>query len=428
MPSTGGDGYLRPAREGAKKATESPMTISSTGDSDNSSGSPAVSGSTDQPPGASAEVERKVLWSRCEKLAQSPCILDCFADELARQGVVGEERAAKLLYLILNTRFLPRPVSASVKGPSSSGKSYLVERVLAFFPQSARYEWTAMSERALAYGDEPLAHKFLVIYEAAGLQGDMANYLVRSLQSEGRIRYQTVEKTKAGLRPRAIVREGPTGLLLTTTAIKLHPENETRLLSIATNDSRSQTKAIMKSLARGGRDFGIDPAWAALQEWLDGAEHRVEIPYAEPLADAIPPVAVRLRRDFTALIALIGAHAILHQATRERDREGRVVATLDDYKLVRELVHDLMAEGVEASVPPNVRETVATVSKLGGDKGKEVTVKQVADELGIGESSRRKNPAFSKIVRRAKNIGRDWFLESRFPKSARFSRRLTTRA
>ena len=37
-----------------------------------------------------------------------------------------------------------------------------------------------------------------------------------------------------------------------------------------------------------------------------------------------------IRRDFMTLLNLIRAHAILHQATRERDDRGRVVATLDD--------------------------------------------------------------------------------------------------
>ena len=45
-----------------------------------------------------------------------------------------------------------------------------------------------------------LQHRVLVIYEGGGIQGDFANYLVRSLLSEGRIRYVPVEKTKEGER------------------------------------------------------------------------------------------------------------------------------------------------------------------------------------------------------------------------------------
>jgi hypothetical protein len=57
----------------------------------------------------------------------------------------------------------------------------------------------------------------------------------------------------------------------------------------------------------------------------------------------VPPVAVRLRRDFRLLLSLIEAHALLHRERRDRDEQGRIVATRDDYATVRELVADLFA-------------------------------------------------------------------------------------
>ena len=36
--------------------------------------------------------------------------------------------------------------------------------------------------------EEPLKHRHLVIYEAAGMSSEFANYLIRSLLSEGRLR------------------------------------------------------------------------------------------------------------------------------------------------------------------------------------------------------------------------------------------------
>ena len=108
-----------------------------------------------------------------------------------------------------------------------------------------------MSERALAYSEEPLRHRHIVIYEAAGISGEFASYLMRSLLSEGRVRYETVEKVGGRNQTRFIEREGPTGLIVTTTAVQLHPENETRLLSITVNDSREQTKAVLMALADG---------------------------------------------------------------------------------------------------------------------------------------------------------------------------------
>jgi hypothetical protein len=244
-----------------------------------------------------------------------------------------------------------------------------------------------MSERALAYSTEPVAHRILVFFEAAGLKSDFASYLMRSLLSEGRVRYETVEKTERGLQPRLIERTGPTGLLVTTTATRLHRENETRLLSIPVTDSREQTRSVLLRLAAGDvGSFDYRP-WHALQNWLAAVDRQVVIPYAHRLAECVPPVAVRLRRDFEALQNLIRAHALLHCASRDRDEGGRIVATLEDYGTVRELVADLMAQGVESSVPQTVRETVEAVRDLAEDDDAGVTVALVAKAIQLDKSS-----------------------------------------
>lgn len=334
-----------------------------------------------------ADALREVAWNACRELAHAPDILQHFAKVLARSGVTGETKTAKLLFLALVSRFFDRPVSVAVKGPSSGGKSFLVDKTLAFFPPTAYYALSAMSEHALAYSEEPLAHRFLVIYEAAGLQGDFQSYLVRSLLSEGRVRYETVEKTKEGMKPRLIEREGPTGLIVTTTAIRLHPENETRLLSVTVSDTTEQTSAVLEALAEdGGQPVDLAP-WHALAEWLAGGEHRVVIPYMKALAKQTPPVAVRLRRDFKAVLILIQAHTLLHRTSRAHDAQGRIVATLADYAAVRELVADLLAEGVGATVSQTVREAVEAVEELGGAASEGVTVAALAKALKLDKAS-----------------------------------------
>ena len=88
------------------------------------------------------------------------------------------------------------------------------------------------------------------------------------------------------------------------------------------------------------------------------------IPYAATLAEMVPPVAIRLRRDFKTILTLIRAHALLHQASRRKDGDGRLIAEIADYTAVRELVADLVAEGAEVTVKPEVRETVSAVADL----------------------------------------------------------------
>ena len=337
------------------------------------------------------EAQSRQAWDACKNLVLVPNILERFATDLARSGVAGESRVAKLLYLAVTSRLLQRPVSIAVKGPSSGGKSYLTEQVLRFFPESNYYALTAMSEHALAYSDEPLQHRFLVLYEASGMESDFQTYLIRSLLSEGKVRYETVEKTSEGMKPRLIEREGPTGLIVTTTAVRLHAENETRLLSLTVTDTQDQTRAVMAALANEATGDGPDmDVWLAVQVWLEGAERRVTVPYAANLASLIPPIAVRLRRDFGAILNLIRAHAVLHQASRDRGQEGRIVAAIEDYARVRELVADLVSDGLGATVPATVRETVAMVRRLKDETEKHTTIAELAEELELDKSAVRR--------------------------------------
>lgn len=325
------------------------------------------------------------------QLAFANRILDSFSSAVQRRGLVGERATALLMYLVVTSRLLSKPVSIGVKGHSSAGKSYIVQTVCSFFPREAVIEMTAMSQRALVYSPEQYAHRTLVLYELValreGVEDDITSYFVRSLLSEGRIEYPvTVRDKNGGFTTRTIVKEGPTGLVFTTTQPRIHAENETRVLSVTVDDSPEQTTAIIKAIAAADDDGSHDSEeWFTLQRWLQTAEHDAVIPYAAEIAQHVPPVAVRLRRDFSALLSLIKSHAILHQMSRERDTRGRVVATLDDYAVVSELVAPLISEGVGATASPATRDTVGAVAELAGENG--VTALAVAGKLKLDKST-----------------------------------------
>ena len=352
--------------------------------SSSSSSTPPNNSATPQPPRSTV----------MPPIAQLRHILDEVATEVVSRGLVGEERLAKTLYLVLTSRLLDEQVSAGVKGHSASGKSYTVETVTRFFPPEAYLEFTAMSERALVYSTEEYSHRTLVVYEVTalreGVEDDMTSYFVRSLLSEGRIVYPvTVRGEDGGFVTKTIVKEGPTNLIFTTTKTRVHAENETRILSLATDDSREQTARVLLELAdenNGGDDL---QEWRDLQCWLAEQPHRVTIPYARHLARRVPPVAVRLRRDFGSLLALIRAHAMLHQFSRDRDDYNRIIATLDDYAVVRDLVADTIAEGVGATVSAAVRETMKAVSALQSEDeaGQGVPARAIAERLKLDKSN-----------------------------------------
>jgi len=333
-----------------------------------------------------AATERDQAWAMCRFLAEDKNILSKFARTIERLGVAGESGTTKLLYLTLTSRHQKKPVSGSLKGPSAAGKSFIVDQVLRFFPPSSYYALTSMSEHALAYSQEPLKCRYLILFEAAGISNDFANYLLRSLLSEGCIKYETVEKTADGMKPRLIEREGPTGTIITTTQVRLHPENETRLLSITVSDTPEQTKNVLLALSEEEGEADLTQ-WQALQRWIDLSEHRVVIPYSRALAERIPPIAVRLRRDFTQILGLIRSHAILCQAMRQKDSNGRIIAAIEDYAVARELVADVVSDGVGATVSQTIRETVEAAKKIIESGEPTATVQRCAMVLGIDKSS-----------------------------------------
>ena len=86
---------------------------------------------------AEKEAAAREALAGCQDLAQTPNILERFARDLARSGVAGESRVAKLLYLAVTSRFLDRPVSIAVKGPRAAARATSPSGSSASFPRAA---------------------------------------------------------------------------------------------------------------------------------------------------------------------------------------------------------------------------------------------------------------------------------------------------
>ena len=127
--------------------------------------------------------------------------------------------------------------------------------------------------------------------------------------------------------------------------------------------------------------------WQALGRWLQLAgECRVVIPFADLLADLVPANAVRMRRDFPQLLTVIQAIALLHQNLRDRDPQGRIVATIGDYAEARWLLEETFTATVHEGLTPAVRETAEAVNRLSSGTDP-VTESQPADAFGLAKST-----------------------------------------
>ena len=197
---------------------------------------------------------------------------------------------------------------------------------------------------------------------------DFQDYLLRELMSEGRIRHSTVQKIGNDLQAITIEKHGPVAFMVTTTKNQLHPENETRMLSLEVDDTENQTKNVLDKVAQVDGLHDTAPvdhrSWQDFQRWLAAGQCRVLVPFALEMAKLIPAVAVRLRRDFGQVIYAIKVHALLHRDQRGRDDAGRIVADIDhDYAVIRELMNPIVAESCGVAVNPATTATINAVVK-----------------------------------------------------------------
>jgi hypothetical protein len=358
---------------------------------------PVANPADDTPEPAEPEVVERAM-----ALLDDPAFLTRLGETIRARGYAGDVKQPSLLYLALTSRLTSRPVNVLIAGPSSAGKTFVMESVAGCFPAAATYVIGAASERALVYTDADFQHRHLLISEAAAIHRDGIGALImRSVIWGNCLEYEISEQDADGVwGTRRISKPGPTGLM-TTSVKSVEPELETRLLTITVPDDEQTTRDILHT--RGERAAGARPdapdlrPWHEAQRWLaeDGA-HEVTIPFAKLLATLFPAKLVRARRDFEQLITLIEASAILHQRQRQRDEQGRIVATAADYRTVYELAAPVFGAAAAEGVTPAVRETIATVAALtNGEEGATVSAHQVATALTLGR------PAVSRRVKLA---------------------------
>lgn len=347
-------------------------------------------------------------FDRTKGLAEHPSILDDLEKEIRRQGFAGPPHLPQLIYLVLLTGMSDRPVSLVVKGPSGAGKSYSLNMALQFVPPVAYERFEGMTEKALVYlKGLVLKHKHLVIGEASGMADGDGRAHLRQLLSEGRVRYATVQSTANGLVGAELpMLEGPTGLIMTTTAVGLHPEDESRMLSVNITESPEQIAEALLAQALGtGRRAGepdLDP-WHALYECMLENKKDVLVPYAKEIAKRLPTTHDRIKRDFPHVLSLIGAHATLHSLNRQHLEGGtKIEANLTDYEVVRNLVNPSLSQGLAVAVPDGVRMVVEGVEQCLGNLdpfGHSVSQIKLAEQLNRDPS------VISRNVKKALDLG-----------------------
>ena len=288
-------------------------------------------------------------------------------------GIVGEATNKLVGYLAAVSRKLAGPLAVLIQSSSAAGKSALMEAILAFVPEEERVQYSAMTGQSLFYmGESNLKHRILAIAEEEGAH--RAAYALKLLQSEGAL---TIASTGTDPKTGNLVTqeyrvEGPTMLMMTTTAIDIDEELMNRCLILSVDEDRAQTQAIHR-LQREKRTLAGLVRRQEREPIL--AMHRNAQRLIRPLA-VVNPYADRLtflddrtrtRRDHEKYLTLIDAITLLHQhqrPVRSTMVDGKAVeyieTTLADIEAANGLAHEVLGRSLD-ELPPQTRRILGAV-------------------------------------------------------------------
>ncbi len=283
------------------------------------------------------------------RMLTSPGLISEIVRDIRALGIEGEQNTTLLIYLICTSRLLSSPVGGVMQGPTGAGKTFLIERVTSMVPPEAKFVATSMSPKSWFYlGDRTrLTHKVVVLGErkqATGPDNIDDGLAFRQLFTEKRITRAVTTRSPETGRPETteITVEGPIAFLETTTSEKLFDEDASRLLPLRPDESREQTRAVLRRIGQdkagqrqitGERDAILRRHHTAQRLLGEFTDPVIIIPFAPFLADAMPSEKVVTRRCFSYLLAVIEAVALLRVFSKPEDKRDPIIADEVDYAM-----------------------------------------------------------------------------------------------
>ena len=314
-------------------------------------------------------------------------------------GVVGERDGALAAWLTLTSRLSDRPLGAVVQSSSAAGKSTLADAALSLVPPEAKVAYSAMTGQALYYlGGADLAHKVLAIAEEEG--ASRASYPLKLLVSEGRLSIAAAGKDPATgkLVTNTYEVTGPVALLMTTTSAELDDELANRLLVLAVDEGRHQTRAVQAAQREAETLDGlVARAMRAEVTALHANAQRLLSPVAvvNPHAPSLSfsDKATRARRDNAKYLGLVRAVALAHQHQRERKQVvvgaktvTYIEATPSDVAAVDRLCASVLGTTADEMSPATRRLLEALGAFVAERRRPSFTRRELRDATGLGDS------------------------------------------
>jgi hypothetical protein len=306
------------------------------------------------------------------ELLRSPFFFSRLLKDIHRSGLVGEERNALVSFVAATSRLLPQPISMLVKGSSSAGKNWMVDRVLDFLPSGEVHKFSASSAKSWNYQENNLAHKVVFLEERNEASGPV--HPLRLLISEGKLISNVTRQGRfSGVRE--FVTKGPIAAISTTTQNRIEIDDETRHVSIWVDESQEQTGRIVggdveRELSENSNLITVDlKRWHMVQRLL---KRRAQFPiqfskWLRQVGDSVDRSRIWTRRYFPTYLRAIKTVALIrsfHWSKAQLLQKNRISVRFSDVAITTRMFGPVLAESLGRADDSNleVRERITHLS------------------------------------------------------------------
>jgi DNA primase len=346
-------------------------------------------------PQAKARHPLRTITQREETQAQNtlnqPNLDQNLIQKLQQTGIIGEEKNALFLFLILLSHKMKRTLHAMVQGTSGSGKSHLISKIAdTMYDQNKIKRFTRVTDKSFYnYGEYDLMNTGIILEDYDGLSQE-AEMAWRELQSNNKLSSSVSQKNEqtGEIHTGEKYVFGPIASLVATTKFRIYEDNESRVFTIAIDESEAQTEKVLAYMAKKASKEITQEQEQKMQTELQNIvyqlkPYQVQNPYRLEL-----PKNVKHRRRLTQMLHdFIEQVTILFQYQRQKSNENTLITEVQDLEIAVDLMFNSIVikadelDGILRQFYENLKEYI---EKRG--KNYEFTQREIRQEFRISKS------------------------------------------
>ena len=318
------------------------------------------------------------------KLLYNPNLFKIITEEGLDDLIKEEYNSRKAIFLTRCAIWVKGiQMNTFVSAESSSGKDYIVSKILEMFPEEKTEKRTKITPQAFNYWHNSEKEPNWTWDGKNCYLQDISESVLNSptfkcMASEGSNATIVINGAAVDLKI-----NGRPNIIITTA--ESNPTNEimNRFLFIQLDESEDQTKAVMEYIAEKSEtgikrrvNQNIRYALSLLNE------EEVIIPFAKKLVKYFPRT-VKMRRTFEAFLNVIKCSAVLYQYQRRASKDGKLIAIKKDYDIATEIMKSISGNTLPGITARERRHFEKFKSILRGKLGKKESLPMNEEILEI---------------------------------------------